>query len=377
MAITKIKTDTGQTKWEVRLHLAGRGSKRLRRRFDRRIDAEVFLAEETSKLRSAGTRGNATSYVDCATFASEAEYWLTNRGLTISPGHLKRAKGVLADLLPICGRWKPERFDARFITKFQSDQIAKGLKSATVNRKVEVIKAVLRFSFERRRIRQNPLFGFRKLEEVRDGTDFWSKDEAAKFLSFTDRKYPQGLPHRWVYAVYLVALNTAIRAGEIWGLQPQDLKGDGLILIERQYDRVSKSYRPPKGKKSRRVPCNAMLASELQQLVTGSTGPSIFYTRDGSPICHETFVRSFYDRDVKESGVHRIRFHDMRHTAATLMLASGVPLNTVKEICGHADIATTMGYVHLLADSVKDAGRTFSVAPAALPTSRPTLQIVG
>ena len=168
-----------------------------------------------------------------------------------------------------------------------------------------------------------------------------------------------------------------MRAGEIWGLQPQDLKGDGLILIERQYDRVSKSYRPPKGKKSRRVPCNAMLASELKQLVANQTASSVFYTQDGSPICHETFVRSFYDRDVKESAVRRIRFHDMRHTAATLMLASGVPLNTVKEICGHADIATTTGYVHLLADSVKDAGRMFSLAPVFPVPSRPNLQIVG
>jgi len=81
--------------------------------------------------------------------------------------------------------------------------------------------------------------------------------------------------------------------------------------------------------------------------------------------------------DVRESSVRRIRFHDMRHTAATLMLASGVQLNTVKEICGHASITTTMGYVHLLADSVKDAGIKFSLSSATPPTPmRELLQMV-
>jgi len=79
---------------------------------------------------------------------------------------------------------------------------------------------------------------------------------------------------------------------------------------------------------------------------------------------------------VLESGVRRMRFHDMRHTAATLMLASGVQLNTVKEICGHASITTTMGYVHLLADSVRDAGLKFSLCPAETPAPiKPLLQI--
>ena len=238
MAIAKIKTNSGQTKWEVRFHLAGRGFKRLRRRFDRKVDADDFLAEELSKLRSSGVRGGVATFVEDATFASEAEYWLANRGLTISPGHLKRASGIIDELLPHYGKWKPERFNARFITQFQTEEISKRLKPAPVNRKVEVIKAILRFSYERRRIRQNPLFGCRKLQEVREGTDFWNLVEVGRFLQFANLKYPKGSQARWVYSVYLLALNTAMRAGEIWGLQPQDFKGDGLILVERQYDRV-------------------------------------------------------------------------------------------------------------------------------------------
>ena len=53
----------------------------------------------------------------------------------------------------------------------------------------------------------------------------------------------------------------------------------------------------------------------------------------------------------------------MRHTATTLMIAGGVDIKTVKEICGHADIATTMNYVHLITGSVNKVAQSFSVNP--------------
>ena len=113
MSITKIKTNTGQTKWEVRLHISGRGSKRLRRRFDRKVDADLFFTAEMAKQRNIGAEKNGASYVDNATFAGEVEYWLSNRGLEMSPGHLKRANGIINGLMPSVGSWVPGRFDAR------------------------------------------------------------------------------------------------------------------------------------------------------------------------------------------------------------------------------------------------------------------------
>jgi integrase len=381
MSVKKVKSKTGEVKWEVRIHLAGRGSKRLRRRFDRKVDADEFLNRERIKVQQEGLSGNASSYLRQTTFADEAEYWLQNRGPTISPGHLKRATGVLAEILPTLGSIKPARFDSRLLTKIQSDQLATGIKPATVNRKLEIIKAILRYSFDRKRIPANPSAGFTKLEAVRQGINFWSRDEVSSFLEFTDQKYPKESTLRWVYTAYLLAANTAIRAGEVWGLQPQDIKTEGLIVVDRQFDRVTRSLRPPKGKRSRRVPCNSDLLVELLQLIERrDTKPQnlVFFTEAGAPICHETFIRYYFIRDVKASGLRRIRFHDLRHTAATLMIDSGVQVNVVKEICGHADVSTTMGYVHLLADSIKDVGKTFSLSPKKAPTpTRPQLQIIG
>lgn len=68
---------------------------------------------------------------------------------------------------------------------------------------------------------------------------------------------------------------------------------------------------------------------------------------------------------MRDWGGKRIRFHDMRHTAATLMISSGVDLKTVKEICGHSDIQTTMNYAHLVSGSIEHVARSFLIAPVS------------
>ena len=155
--------------------------------------------------------------------------------------------------------------------KIQSEQLDRGLKPATVNRKTEIIRAILSFSAKNRRIPHNPGTGFQKLREVREGVQFWEPEEARHFLAQMHARYPVGSAYRWVYVVYLMALNTGMRAGEIWGFHPRDIvRGGELLLVQRQFDRVVKLLRPTKGKKPRHVPCNPELLEELQSLIVAT-----------------------------------------------------------------------------------------------------------
>ena len=177
---------------------------------------------------------------------------------------------------------------------------------------------------------------------------------------------------RWVYVVYLLALNTGLRAGEIWGLKPQDLVHDGdLLYIQRQYDRIKKDYGPLKWKTPPRyVPCNEDLRLELSSLIKTqklSSNETFFRDdfRDGikTPVCHEVFSKRYFQKDCREAGMRRIRFHDLRHTATTLMIAEGTDVNTVREICGHKSLKTTLDYVHLLGGAVKKVAKLFGISP--------------
>jgi site-specific recombinase XerD len=68
-----------------------------------------------------------------------------------------------------------------------------------------------------------------------------------------------------------------------------------------------------------------------------------------------------FKKDLELWGGKPIRFHDLRHTAATLLISSGIDLKTVQEICGHEDITTTMRYTHLIADNIKKVADLFSI----------------
>ena len=370
MNIKKVKTkDT--IKYEVSGYTNGRGSKRLRRRFDKRDDAEAFIkghhAQELSFKRSAT---GSPALLEETRFKDEAEFWLLANADRFSPNHVKRAKGILARLLPQYGNLTLDKFSPALMTKMQLEAKKRGLANASVNRICEIVLAVLNHSLRQRRIPWNPAIGIQKLPPAREELQFWEKSEAISFLNSMSEKHPIASSRRWIYVVYLLALNTGLRAGEIWGLQVRDIVEDGESLhIRRQYDRLQKKFTLLKGKRrsqgpglSRHVPCQPKLLAELKLLVAGKSEEETIFALNGLPIHHDSF-QDWFRADLKSWGGKVIRFHDLRHTAATQLIAAGVDIKTVQVILGHEDIKTTMNYVHLVGDKVKEVARTFSLSP--------------
>lgn len=367
MSIKKIIASDGQSKWEVRLHENGRGSKRIKRVFDKKIEAEKFIFEFKKEIESKLQNPFKDCTFENRFFQEEAEYWLNDGELRFSKGHIIRSKGVLKELYPKFGRLTLDRFTPEFLSKYQQSEKAKRLSNSTVNRKCEIIVAILNCSTKHRRIPFNPAKGFSKLRKESGEMSFWSENEALDFLSKVDESYPIQSEKRWVYIAYLLALNSGLRAGEIWGLKPMDISQDGKSLwIRRQFNRVTLDFGPTKGKKARHVPCPQILLDELRRWI-GKKGrlpnDPIFQNEQGRPICHDNFSDRQFSKDIKIWGGRKIRFHDLRHTATTLMISQGIDIKTVKEVCGHADISTTMNYVHLVAGSVEKLSEIFVIGP--------------
>ncbi|MFY9805727.1 MAG: tyrosine-type recombinase/integrase [Pseudonocardiaceae bacterium] len=81
----------------------------------------------------------------------------------------------------------------------------------------------------------------------------------------------------------------------------------------------------------------------------------MFTTRKGTPIEPHNINRTF-DALVKRAGVQRIRFHDLRHSCATLLFAQGVDLQTIRDLLGHSSIGVTSAiYVDVLREVQRDA----------------------
>jgi integrase len=97
-----------------------------------------------------------------------------------------------------------------------------------------------------------------------------------------------------------------------------------------------------KSKKNRNVPMNDLVIEALQGIERKSE--YVFCdSKTGEPY-HS--IKTTYGKALKRAGLVGVRFHDLRHTAASMMVESGVDLATVKEILGHSRIEMTMRYAH-------------------------------
>ncbi|MEU6318109.1 site-specific integrase [Streptomyces sp. NPDC047009] len=181
-------------------------------------------------------------------------------------------------------------------------------------------------------------------------------DEARQFLAATQR-------HR-LATLFELALRTGLRKGELLGLRWDDLDLDGgTASIRRTLQRTSSrglATLPTKTISSERrialpASCVASLrahreqqAQEKNQAGSNWQGTGLVFTRpDGHPIEPATLTRHF-NALLRDAHLRSIRFHDLRHSTATLLLEQGVELVVIKELLGHAHIGVTATvYAHV------------------------------
>lgn len=95
------------------------------------------------------------------------------------------------------------------------------------------------------------------------------------------------------------------------------------------------------------------------------------FTRASGSRVDPSNVWRLFRRLVQESGVPRIRFHDLRHTAASLMIRQGIPAKVVSDRLGHADVAFTLSvYTHLYEDQRRSAALSMDQLLAAAPEAQ-------
>lgn len=380
MSIETRKTKTGIV-YDVRYRPAGKNSKQCSKTFKRMSDAREFFAQTSKELVDVRLGLTHGARFEDTTFAEEARFWLEQMAVELSFGWLRRARVIIEKILvPRYGHLTPNMFNIAYIRRIQAELKSvkrrngrdRPLANASVNRYTEVVCAILNYSVKTQRIPFNPSKGYSKLPDDRIEMSYWETDEVQDFLRFVSKKFPRGHEERWVYVAVLVALNCGMRAGELWGLMPGDIK-DETLYIKRQWREIEKRFDLPKGKRNRkgkdRVPyrhtvLHEVVRDELMEVVKQrdvGADQTIFYGEGGKPRGHRSFAHRF-ERLVKAWGGRRIRFHDLRHTAITLWVHAGINLKVIQDMAGHESITTTMGYVHMVGGSVSKVSRLHLIA---------------
>jgi integrase len=243
-----------------------------------------------------------------------------------------------------------------------------GLKPITVRKVHVLLRGVFDRPLRRGLVKNNPALA---AEPPRGSAckppifPVWSPAELQHFL-LSARAHPY-------YAAFHLAASTGLRRGEILGLRWSDVDLDECVLQILQTVIVVRAevlIETPKSSSSRRrVDLDRRTAEVLRVHMKRTQGRRILkhhsgshdfvFTRESGGPVHPALLSYYFQRQIELAGVQRIRFHDLRHTHATLALQAGIHPKIVSERLGHSSIAITLDtYSHVLPSMQREAAET-------------------
>jgi integrase len=280
---------------------------------------------------------------------------------------------IESHIVPVLGKVTLKELDPRRVDQFTQALNDKGLAARTSQYSFSVLRRALQFAVDWKYIPVNPASSHMRAAKRRQVQElskirFLAPDEARAFL--------QAVRGDRYEALYVLAITTGMRQGEMLGLQWPDVDLDvGKVTIFRSMHRTKRrrdkedpapwfQLRPPKTPGSRRtleiprVTVDALrdhrLKQREQRLLADSSWKEqklIFTTRTGTPV-DTTNVLHRFQLILKQAGIAKMRFYDLRHTHASLLIAEGVHPKKIAELLGHASIKLTMDlYGHLFEGS--------------------------
>lgn len=260
----------------------------------------------------------------------------------------------------------PQRLDAitgRDLDQIRTGWMQSGNKPSTVNRKMGSISGVFSRAVEWEYIDAHPMDRLKALkidslglvryldaEETkrlrealdarqdearaeRESANKWRTDRGKELMPsllqvpFTDHLKP----------MVLVSLNTGMRRGELF-----DLKWSAVNF---QTKTITAAGATTKTSDTRHIPMNKETVRVLEdwKKLAGKSR-YVFPSQEGGRL---EDVKSAWLRLLERAEIEGFRWHDMRHDFASRLVMAGVPLNTVRDLLGHADIKMTLRYAHL------------------------------
>jgi len=243
------------------------------------------------------------------------------------------------------------------------------LSDRSVQIAVTVLKASTAWAAATGLIGRDPLVGFKRPRATSQTMQAWTGDQARRFLAHVaDDRLAVG---------FALALARGMRRGEIAGLKWEaiDLEAGALLVQTTRIvvDGKAVESAPKTARGRRTVPLDGALIEMLkvhrrrqreERIAAGGAYQNngwVLADELGAPIYPDTLAERF-EKLAGEAGLPRIRFHDTRHTAASLMLADGVPVHIVAGILGHDSAMTLRTYAHVMPGQAAEAGERLSAA---------------
>lgn len=259
--------------------------------------------------------------------------------------HTMRTKKYIVELkiLPYFGNKRVNDITTADIRQWQNELIKMGYSPTYLKTINNQLSAIFNYAVRYYDLKSNPCakagsMGKSKAEEM----DFWTGEEFRKFIDSVMNK-------RLSYMAFMILYWTGMRLGELLALNPKDVDLEKrTISITKSYQRLGKKdvITPPKTSKSKRViTIPEFLAADIKDYMD-----SLYDLQEDDRLFPITkyYLEHEMQRGIKESGVKRIRVHDLRHSHASMLIELGFSPLEIANRLGHEKVETTLNtYAHL------------------------------
>lgn len=270
---------------------------------------------------------------------------------------------VRVHLKPAIGHWAINRLEPLQVQELLDAKRRAGLAPKTIRYMHGILRNALNQAVRWNYIQRNPAALVDGPRVAQQEIQPFSRDEAQRFL--------EAIKDDRLEALYAVALTMGLRQGEALGLRWRDIDLDlGYIRLSRQLQRINHKYELVELKTARSRRVLAVPAAIVDRLRKHKNGQDrereraalrwhdkdlVFCRPDGYPLSGSVITHRFQEL-LARTGIARRRFHDLRHSCATLLLAQGVPARVVMEVLGHSQISLTLNtYTHVLPELKEEA----------------------
>lgn len=372
----------------MKQHRRGHGEGSIYRQSDGRWSAAITLENRKRKVLYGKTRREVQDKLKQAlheqqqgtlittpqqTVAHFLQDWLENsQKQSLRPRSYERYEEMVRlHIIPELGRHQLLKLSGQHLQAFYTKKVKEGLSPSTVIGLHIVLHKALDTAVKWNLVARNVCDTVDPPRKIRHEIQPLTLEQIKKLLEVA-----RGHPYE---ALYVLALATGMRRGELLGLKWQDINfTTGTLQIQRILSRVPRIMRnengetyeeaEPKTQKSRRSVTIAAFALEAlkhhreRQLKARAQAGNAWQERDyvfctslGTHLLPNDVLEQL-KLLLKKAQLPAFRFHDLRHSAATLLFSQGVHPKIVQELLGHSDISMTMDlYSHMLPTMQQEA----------------------
>lgn len=228
------------------------------------------------------------------------------------------------------------------IREWQNELINEGYKATYLKTINNQLSAIFNYAQRYYSLSDNPCLKAGTIGKARaEEMQFWTKEEFNKFVKGIEDKIQSKM-------AFYTLFWTGIRIGELMALTYSDIDfKDSIISINKSYQRIRGRdvITPPKTPRSKRnIKIPLSLKNELYEYINRLYG---LMSEDRIFHFTKSFLEHELQRGIRNTGVKKIRLHDLRHSHASLLLEMGTPILEVRDRLGHEKIETTLNtYAH-------------------------------